>query len=159
MHAEEIGCISITFRFLGANDKVCVKAFDDPQIPGVSCHTAAKPVRAASRGRWGSRKTLRDSLLRAVKLAPSSCRRSSRTKRRCLARIPPILFKETQVHRLYDQPNTLMYMAISTKIIEGSPMSSISTVPIMRWNNEGEPRVSRTNPGDPHEIIAPSTVV
>ncbi|MGH8523859.1 MAG: CreA family protein, partial [Gammaproteobacteria bacterium] len=36
--AEEIGCVSTTFRFVGANDKVCVEAFDDPKIPGVSCH-------------------------------------------------------------------------------------------------------------------------
>jgi CreA protein len=36
--AEGIGCISTTFRFVGANDKVCVEAFDDPQIAGVSCH-------------------------------------------------------------------------------------------------------------------------
>ena len=45
-----------------------------------------------------------------------------------------ILFKETQVHRLYDRKrNTLVYVAISTKIIEGSPMSALSTVPIVRW--------------------------
>jgi CreA protein len=47
-----------------------------------------------------------------------------------------ILFKETQVFRLYDEKrNTLVYVAISTKVIEGSPMNSISTVPIMRWDN------------------------
>lgn len=50
------------------------------------------------------------------------------------------------MHRLYDHKrNTLVYVAISTKIIQGSPMSLISTVPIMRWNNAGEPGVSRTN--------------
>ncbi|MGH8527214.1 MAG: CreA family protein [Gammaproteobacteria bacterium] len=48
------------------------------------------------------------------------------------------MFKETQVHRMYDRKrNTLVYTAISTKIIEGSPMNSISTVPIMRWNGAG----------------------
>ncbi len=49
-----------------------------------------------------------------------------------------ILFKETQVHRLYDRKrNTLVYTAISTKIVEGSPMNAISTVPIVRWNGAG----------------------
>ena len=39
------------------------------------------------------------------------------------------------MHRLYDRKrNALVYMAISTKIVKGSPMNSISTVPIMRWN-------------------------
>ena len=38
LHAEDIGCVSTTFRILGANDKICVSAFDDPQVPGVTCH-------------------------------------------------------------------------------------------------------------------------
>jgi len=33
LHAEDIGCVSTTFRMLGANDKICVSAFDDPQVP------------------------------------------------------------------------------------------------------------------------------
>jgi CreA protein len=36
--ADDIGCASTTFRILGPNDKVCVMAFDDPKIAGVSCH-------------------------------------------------------------------------------------------------------------------------
>ena len=36
LHAEDIGCVSTTFRMLGANDKICVSAFDDPQVPGVT---------------------------------------------------------------------------------------------------------------------------
>jgi CreA protein len=47
-----------------------------------------------------------------------------------------LLFKETQIFRMYDRKrNTLVYTAISTKIIEGSPMNSISTVPIMHWDS------------------------
>ena len=38
LHAEDIGCVSTTFRILGANDKICVSAFDDPDVPGVVCH-------------------------------------------------------------------------------------------------------------------------
>src|SRR4051812_34355402 len=37
-HAEEVGCTSTTFRLFGANDKICVYAFDDPRVPGVACH-------------------------------------------------------------------------------------------------------------------------
>ena len=36
--ADDIACISTTFRLLGANDKVCISAFDDPKVPGVTCH-------------------------------------------------------------------------------------------------------------------------
>src|SRR5690348_18403932 len=36
--ADDIGCLSTTFRFVGPNDKVCVSAFDDPKVSGVACH-------------------------------------------------------------------------------------------------------------------------
>jgi CreA protein len=35
--ADDLACVSTTFRFVGANDKVCVSAFDDPKVPGVAC--------------------------------------------------------------------------------------------------------------------------
>jgi CreA protein len=38
LHAEDIGCVSTMFRVLGANDKICVSAFDDPKVAGVTCH-------------------------------------------------------------------------------------------------------------------------
>ena len=45
-----------------------------------------------------------------------------------------ILFKNTHVFRMFDEKrNTLIYLAISDKIIEGSPQNSLSTVPIMPW--------------------------
>src|SRR3954454_4424920 len=36
--ADDVGCLSTTFRFLGPNDKVCISGFDDPKVPGVACH-------------------------------------------------------------------------------------------------------------------------
>jgi CreA protein len=45
-----------------------------------------------------------------------------------------LLFKETQVMRLWDEANkTLVYVAISRKLINGAPANSISTVPVMPW--------------------------
>jgi CreA protein len=46
-----------------------------------------------------------------------------------------IFFKNTKVIRLYDKKrNTLIYVAISRKVIEGSPMNAISTVPVAHWD-------------------------
>ena len=36
--ADDISCVSTTFRLVGRNDQVCVSAFDDPKVPGVACH-------------------------------------------------------------------------------------------------------------------------
>jgi CreA protein len=45
-----------------------------------------------------------------------------------------IFFKHTNVFRMIDKKrNTLIYLAISDKLIEGSPQNAISTVPIMPW--------------------------
>jgi CreA protein len=45
-----------------------------------------------------------------------------------------IFFKHTHVFRIVDKKrNTLVYIALSDKIIEGSPQNSLSTVPVMPW--------------------------
>jgi CreA protein len=45
-----------------------------------------------------------------------------------------ILFKETRVVRMWDETHrTLVYLAISRKLIDGAPANSISTVPVMPW--------------------------
>lgn len=146
VHAEEIGCISTTFRVLGANDKVCVEAFDDPQIPGVSCHISQART-GGIKGPLGLAEDPSRFAIACRQTGPIVLSAELEDEDEVFSADTSILFKETQVHRLYDQKrNTLVYIAISTKIVEGSPMSSISTVPIMRWNNAGAPRVSRTNP-------------
>jgi hypothetical protein len=37
--AEEIGCTT-TWKLIGANHKVCVEAFHDAKVPGVTCHVS-----------------------------------------------------------------------------------------------------------------------
>ena len=45
-----------------------------------------------------------------------------------------IFFKTTRIYRMVDEPHhTIVYLAISTKIVNGSPANAISTVPIMPW--------------------------
>ena len=36
--ADDLACVSTTFKLLSPNDKVCVSEFDDPKVPGVTCH-------------------------------------------------------------------------------------------------------------------------
>jgi CreA protein len=43
-------------------------------------------------------------------------------------------FKRTHVCRMLDMKrNTLVYLAISNKLIDGLPQNAISTLPIMQW--------------------------
>src|ERR1700738_4684800 len=36
--AEEIGSVGYRFKWLGPHDKIVVQAFDDPDVPGVTCY-------------------------------------------------------------------------------------------------------------------------
>ncbi|MGC8073728.1 CreA family protein, partial [Salmonella enterica] len=36
--AEEIGSVGYRFKWLGPNDKIVIEAFDDPEVPGVTCY-------------------------------------------------------------------------------------------------------------------------
>jgi CreA protein len=45
-----------------------------------------------------------------------------------------IFFKHTRIYRIPDvKHNAIVYLAASSKIIDGSPANSISIVPIMPW--------------------------
>jgi CreA protein len=131
--AQEIGCVSTTWR-VWADDKICVSAFDDPKVPGVTCHL--------SQARTGGFKG-------TVGLAEDRSRFSIACRQVGaitvdLATLPDeeeafsertsILFKETRVMRLVDRARrTLVYLAYSTKVVEGSPFNSLSSVPVMPW--------------------------
>jgi len=134
--ADDLPCISTTFRFLGANDKVCVSAFDDPKVPGVACHIS----QARTGGVKGTLGLAEDPSRFSIacrqvgpiaveidKLPDEESVYSARTS---------VFFKHTHVYRIIDKKrNTLIYVAISDKLIEGSPQNAISTVPMMPWGH------------------------
>ena len=133
-HATDLSCVSTTFNALSPNDKVCVSAFEDPQVPGIVCH-----ISQARKGGWGQPFGLNED--------PSnfsvSCRQNGPIdvdlsklgeNDEVFSQKTSIFFKTTRIYRMVDKPhNTLIYLAISTKIINGSPANAISTVPIMPW--------------------------
>ena len=45
-----------------------------------------------------------------------------------------IFFKKTRIYRIPDlKRNAIVYLAISSKIIDGSPANAVSAVPVMPW--------------------------
>ncbi|MGO9472373.1 MAG: CreA family protein [Rhodomicrobium sp.] len=132
--ADDISCISTTFRIFGRNGKVCVSAFDDPKVPGVACHIS----QARTGGIGGSLGLSEDPSRFSI-----SCRQIGpitadleklEPNERVYTEHTSIFFKHTNVFRIVDKKrNTLVYLAISDKLIEGSPQNAISTVPVMPW--------------------------
>jgi CreA protein len=131
--AEEIGCVETTWRVF-ADDKICVSAFDDPKVPGVTCHLSQARTGglkgtvgvAEDRSRFSiACRQVGPITVDLAKLPDEEAAFSERTS---------ILFKETRVVRLVDRARrTLVYLAYSTKVVEGSPFNSISSVPVMPW--------------------------
>ena len=39
-HADTVGCVTTAWKLVGANHKVCVEAFHDAKVPGVTCHVS-----------------------------------------------------------------------------------------------------------------------
>ncbi len=134
--ADDLACISTTFRFLGPNDKVCVSAFDDPSVPGVTCHIS----QARTGGVTGGLGLAEDPSRFSIACRQTGPINVSITKlpheQEVYSAKTSIFFKRTHVYRIVDKKhNTLVYLAISDKIIEGSPQNAVSTVPIMPWGH------------------------
>jgi len=133
-HAADLDCISTTFNLLSPNDKVCVSVFEDPHVPGVACH-----ISQARKGGWGQPLGLNEDpsnfSIACRQVGPIDVDLSKLSdKEEVFSEKTSIFFKTTRIYRLLDKPhNTLVYLAISTKIVNGSPANAISTVPIMPW--------------------------
>jgi CreA protein len=135
--AEEIGRVSTTFRMMGANDKIVIEAFDDPDIPGATCYVSRAKTGGIS-GALGVAEDKSDASLACRQTGPIRLIEKIRTGRedgkRVFKKSTSLLFKKLQVVRFYDRKrNVLVYLSYSDKLVEGSPKNSISTIVIRPW--------------------------
>ena len=138
--AEQVGCVSTTFRMLGmANDKVCVDSFRDPKVDGVVCHVSRART-GGVKGAVGLAEDTSDAAVSCRQIGPIAFKGKLRDGEDVFKESRSWLFKKLQVVRFYDRPNnTLVYLSYSDKLVEGSPKNSISTVPIMPWGSPPAP--------------------
>jgi CreA protein len=132
--AEDLTCISTTFRIIGANDKVCVSAFDDPKVPGVACHISQART-GGLKGTFGLAEDPSRFSIACRQVGPITVDITKLpSDQKVYSESTSLFFKHTHVFRTIDKArNTLVYLAISDRLIEGSPQNAISTVPVMPW--------------------------
>ena len=135
--AEEIGSVSTVFKLLGANHKIVVEAFDDPDIDGVTCYLSRAKTGGIS-GTLGLAEDTSDASLDCVQTGPinlpSRVRKKKDDGETVFKKRTSLLFKKLQVVRFYDPDrNVLVYLTYSDRVVEGSPKNSISTVPVRPW--------------------------
>ena len=131
--AEEVGCVTTAWKLIGANHRVCVYAFDDPKIPGVTCHFSQAKT-GGVKGTFGLAEDPSQFSLACRQIGPITLPEKLRKDEIVFSEDTSLMFKETSIHRSFDEKrNVLIYLAISRKIIEGAPANAISTVPVQPW--------------------------
>lgn len=126
--AETLDCVTTEWKLIGANHKVCVEAFADPKIPGVTCHVSQART-GGVKGSFGVAQDPSQFSISCAQTGPVTLPDKLPKKATVFSKDTSLLFKETQVIRLWDQSRqTLVYLAISRKLINGAPANSISTV-------------------------------
>lgn len=130
--AEEIGQVSTTFKFVGANDKIVIEAFDDPDIDGATCYVSRAKT-GGVKGAIGVAEDTSDASISCRQTGPITLpERVASGKddgKEVFKKSSSLLFKKMQVVRFFDKKRaTLVYLTYSDRIIEGSPKNSVSTI-------------------------------
>ena len=144
--ADEIGEVDTAFKLLGANHKIVIEAFDDPKVEGVTCFLSMAR-KGGILGSLGLAEDTSDASIACRQVGPIKSTKpiaADKNGEPVFKARRSVLFKKLQVIRFLDHArNTLVYLAYSDKLIDGSPKNSISAVAIMPWGDQppGKPIV------------------
>ncbi len=130
--AEEIGSVGYRFKWLGPNDKIVIEAFDDPEVPGVTCYMSHART-GGIKGAIGLAEDPGEASIACRQVGPIDESKLSqlRSPREVFSERASLIFKTTQVTRFWDaRRRALIYLVYTDRIIEGSPRNSISVVPL-----------------------------
>jgi CreA protein len=135
--ARDVGAVSTAFKLVGPNHKIAVTAFDDPKIKGITCYVA-RPKTGGIKGGLGLAEDPSIASVSCVQTGPISYLKKisgEEDGEEVFDESRSIIFKTLNINRLYDHANgNLVYVVRTTRIIEGSPATSISVVAPMTWN-------------------------
>lgn len=141
--AEQIGEVSTAFKLLGANHKIVIDAFDDPDVSGATCYVSRAKT-GGIKGSLGLAEDTSDASITCRQTGPITLPKDvasgKRDGERVFRKSTSILFKTLQVVRFYDpKRNALVYLSYSDKLIDGSPKNSISAIEVRPWQQEPPP--------------------
>lgn len=123
---------AITNLGLTRSHQVVVERFGDPEVPGVSCYVSQARTGGLS-GMVGLAEDPARFSLQCIATGPITVTNAvSRGERgeQIWEASTSLFFKETRVHRFLDEQNhALVYLAWSTRLIDGSPENAVSVVP------------------------------
>lgn len=134
---REIGAVSTAFKLIGPNHRIVVSAFADPKVSGVTCYVA-RPKTGGLKGGLGLAEDPSIASVSCAQTGPIVFKEkiaSGEKGEEVFDESRSLIFKSLSINRLYDRDNgTLVYVARTTRVIEGSPATALSVVAPMAWN-------------------------
>jgi CreA protein len=130
--AEDIGSTNYRFKWLGPSDKIVVEAFDDPDVPGVTCYMSHART-GGIKGAIGLAEDPGEASIACRQVGAIDASKLDKLKHseEVFSARASLIFKTTQVVRFWDaKRKALVYLVYTDRIIDGSPRNSISVVPV-----------------------------
>ena len=130
--ADEVGSVGYRFKWLGPNDKIVVEAFDDPDVPGVTCYMSHART-GGIKGAIGLAEDPGEASIACRQVGPIDVTKLDklRSPHEVFSQRASLIFKSTQVTRFWDpKRKALVYLTYTDRIIDGNPQNSISVVPV-----------------------------
>lgn len=132
---REVGHVNTAITNLGLtrSHRVVVERFDDPEVRGVSCWISQARTGGLS-GMLGVAEDPARFGLTCAATGPVAVQPGARRGERgevVFESNTSLFFKETRVHRFIDEErNAVVYLAWSTRLIDGSPYNAVAVVPV-----------------------------
>lgn len=129
VRAERVGEVSTVFKWLGANHKIVVDAYDDPKVKGVTCYVSRAKTGGIS-GSLGLAEDKADASIACRQVGPISFQgKGLKRQEDVFSERISLVFKKLTVVRMVDPARrTLVYLTYSDRVIEGSPQNSVTAV-------------------------------
>jgi CreA protein len=129
---------STDFKLLTPNDKLATYVVDDPEVEGVACYYTVHEKGGVA-GMFGVAEQTSDVSLACRQYAPVKFKEKFAQGDEVFSERRSVLWKRLHIVRGCDaKRNSLVYMAYSDRLIEGSPENSTSSVPIQPWGGASE---------------------
>ncbi|AOR61562.1 MULTISPECIES: protein CreA [Pectobacterium] len=136
-NAEEVGSVDTVFKLLGPDHKIVVEAFDDPDVANVTCYISRAKT-GGIKGGLGLAEDTSDAAISCQQVGPidlsDKIKNGGNRGSVVFQKRTSLVFKKLQVVRFYDQKrSSLIYLAYSDRLVDGSPKNALSAVPVMPW--------------------------
>ncbi len=130
--AEPLGSVDTAFKLIGPDHKIVVDAYDDPKVQGVTCYVSRAKTGGIS-GAIGLAEDKAEASIACRQVGPIAIKQPLPRQEEVFNERISLVFKKLRIVRMVDaQRNTLVYLAYSDRLIDGSPKNSVTAVPVAR---------------------------